>query len=152
MKNDLELKQEVIARLGMEPKIDAASLGVAVKDGIVTLRGSMETEADRAVTERAVRVIKGVKGLVDDDLQVETGKRVQPRDAEIQAAAREAIQWLTTVSQEHVRVECRNGWVTLEGEVESGHQARCIEEVVRPLAGVHGVKNLLTEATEAQTA
>jgi hypothetical protein len=33
---DLELKKEVEAELNFEPSIDAAAIGLAVKDGIVT--------------------------------------------------------------------------------------------------------------------
>jgi osmotically-inducible protein OsmY len=39
MKTDLELKKDVIAELTWEPSVNAATIGVEVKDGIVTLAG-----------------------------------------------------------------------------------------------------------------
>ena len=102
MKTDLQLKQEVLSRLELEARIDPAELGVSVENGVVTLRGRVENDEDRASTMRALRFIEGVKGLVDDELQVPSVRRARPKDAEIQAAAGEAIQWLTTVpTREH---------------------------------------------------
>lgn len=141
MKSDLDIKKEVLTRLELEPKIDPSALGVSVEDGVVTLKGTVEDEHERASTERAVRFLQGVKGLVDDELEVKAERRSRPKDAEIKAMASEAIQWLTTVPAEGIEVSARNGWLTLQGTVEAAHQSRCIEEVLRDIPGVRGVKN-----------
>ena len=39
MKTDSELQRDVLDELKWEPSVDAAHLGVAVKDGIITLTG-----------------------------------------------------------------------------------------------------------------
>lgn len=152
MKNDLQIRQEVLTRLELEAQIDPAQLRVSVENGVVTLTGTVEKDEDRTTTERAVRLLKGVKGLVDDDLQVESTRRARPRDAEIQAAALEAIQWLTTIPQEGFTVTARDGWLILQGQVESRHQAEFIEEVLRGVRGAHGVKNELKFQEEQQAA
>jgi osmotically-inducible protein OsmY len=144
MRSDLDLQKDVLTRLELEPKIDAATLGVTVKDGVVTLKGNLENEQDRACTERALRFVDGVKGVVDDELQVESRKCCRPSDSELQTKAGEAIKWLTTVPSEGIRLTVCNGWLTLEGSVEAKHQSHSIEDVVSAIPGVRGVKNLLT--------
>lgn len=152
MKSDVQLKQEVLTRLELEPKIDPASLTVSVDNGVVTLKGRMEKATDRITTEKAVRRIKGVRGFVGDELQVETTNPMRPRDAELAQAVNDAIQWLTTVPRESIRVSILDLWVTLEGEVEAPHQSEFVEEVVRGVPGVRGVRNFLTVAKEKKAA
>jgi osmotically-inducible protein OsmY len=41
--SDLSIKQDVEAELQWEPSVDAATIGVAVKEGIVTLTGRVPT-------------------------------------------------------------------------------------------------------------
>jgi osmotically-inducible protein OsmY len=152
MKSDLDLQRDVQTRLELEPKIDPAAVGVSVEAGVVTLRGSVENEEDRACTERAVRFIPGVKGLVDDDLKVQSADRSRPKDSELETQAREAIQWLTTVPQDTIKVSAQGGWLKLEGEVEFRHQSQSIEGVLRDIPGVHGIKNLLAVKAENKAA
>jgi osmotically-inducible protein OsmY len=152
MKTDLQLKEDVLSVLELEAKIDPSELGVSVENGIVTLKGNVETDEDRTSTERALRLITGLKGMVDDELRVHSARRTRPNDAEIQAAAGEAIQWLTTVPRETIKVTARDGWLTLEGKVEERHQAQCIEELMREVPGVRGVKNALTVLEHQQVA
>ena len=45
--NDLELKRSVETELNWEPSIDAAEIGVAAKDGVVTLSGHVKSFCDR---------------------------------------------------------------------------------------------------------
>lgn len=152
MRNDLDLRDDVLRRLELEPKIDPAAVMVSVEAGVVTLTGTLEEDVDRQVTEKAVRDISGVKGLIADDLRVKCGKTVRPKDAELVAQARESIQWLTTVPQEGIRVSAKDGWLTVEGDVEFLHQVRSIGEVLRDIQGVHGVRNKLTTARQSQAA
>src|SRR5262245_25822714 len=62
-------------------------------------------------------------------------------DAELAAAALDAIEWLTTVAPETIQVSARNGWLHLKGTVTSRHQRTTLEEVTRHLSGVYGVIN-----------
>ncbi len=152
MNNDLQLKQQVISRLELEPKIDPATLDVSVEDGIVTLRGSVDNEADRASTERVVRVMRGVKGLVDDDLQVRSAPRLRRPDRELEQDASEAVKWLTTAPQENIKVTARNGWLNIAGEAESPHQAQCITALLKEIPGVRGIKGSLNIRPECRAA
>ncbi len=60
-------------------------------------------------------------------------------DADLAAAAIHAIEILTTVPHESLKVSARNGWLRLEGSVNSGHQRVILEDVTRHLPGVQGL-------------
>ena len=63
----------------------------------------------------------------------------QSADADLAAAAAEAIEWLTTVPQETIKITARNGWLYLEGTVNWQSQRTTVEDVTRVLPGVRGV-------------
>ncbi len=65
-------------------------------------------------------------------------------DTELAAAAADAIDCLTTVPLDRIRVRAQHGWLRLEGTVNWDHQRTMLEEVTRPLAGVRGVTNEIT--------
>ena len=58
MKTDAELRQDVINELKWEPTLKAAEIGVAVKDGVVTLSGYVYSYVKKLVAERAATRIK----------------------------------------------------------------------------------------------
>jgi len=60
-------------------------------------------------------------------------------DTELVAAATDAIEVLTTVPQESIKVTAHNGWLHLEGTVNWRHQRTILEDVTRHLPGVRGV-------------
>ena len=66
MKTDAQIKNEVEAVLAWELAVDAAHVAVAVKDGVVTLAGHLDTFAEKCMAERAVRRVAGVKAIVQN--------------------------------------------------------------------------------------
>lgn len=63
MKTDAQLQQDVTAELQWEPSINAAQIGVEVKDGIVTLAGHVSTFAEKRGAERAAQRVSGVRAM-----------------------------------------------------------------------------------------
>ena len=53
VKTDLQLQQDVLAELKWEPSVNAAHIGVKVKDGIVTLAGHADRFAEKHHAEEA---------------------------------------------------------------------------------------------------
>jgi len=74
---------------------------------------------------------------------VKRDKMDQLADTALAAAAVEAIETLTTVPLESIKVTAHNGWLRLEGTVDWQHQRTTVEEVTRNLVGVEGVKDLI---------
>lgn len=79
-KTDAQIQQDVIDTLGAEGNLDASTIGVAVKDGVVELLGSVPSFAEKAVAERAVRRIGGIRDIVDK-LRANDGSDEHPRPA-----------------------------------------------------------------------
>src|SRR5438477_13162654 len=65
MKDDDQLRRDVLAELAYDPSIDARKIGVAVEDGIVTLTGEVPSFAEKWNAERAVERVEGVRGIVN---------------------------------------------------------------------------------------
>ena len=86
MKTDMQLKTDVSDELACNPAIDAAAIGVAVHEGVVTLTGQLNTFAEKHAAERAVRRVAGVRGIAID-LDVKLVAQHKRSDAEIAEVA-----------------------------------------------------------------
>jgi len=65
-------------------------------------------------------------------------------DSRMAAEIASAIQVITTVPTESIVVSAREGWVWLAGTLKERHQKEVVEDVVRNLAGVRGITNMIT--------
>ena len=142
MKTDLELKKDILAELAYEPSINAADIGVSVKQGGVLLNGSVSSYAAKLAAAHAAKRVAGVKGVADE-IAVRLPDSSRRTDDEIVAAAAKSIDWIITVPTGAVTVMVRDGWLTLEGVVEWAHQKNAAEEAVQRLPGVKGINNLI---------
>jgi osmotically-inducible protein OsmY len=143
MKTDEQLKKDVTAELAWDPAVNAANIGVAVRNGIVTLNGTLDTYVQKHAVERAVRRVAGVRGIALD-LEVRLAPGHARTDSEIAQAAAHAMHWHSLVPDDRVKVEVEDGWVRLSGEVDWAYQRASAEQSVRPLVGVRGVTNDIT--------
>lgn len=143
MKTDLQLKSDVTAELAWDPSINATHVGVAVKNGVVTLSGEVDTYMQKHAVERAVRRIAGVRGIALD-LDVKLAPDHKRSDGEIAQAALYALRWHSLVPENQVKVQVEDGWITLSGQVEWAYQSASAEQCVHPLVGVTGVSNEIT--------
>lgn len=142
MKTDAELKKDVQAELDWNPAVNATEIGVAVKDGVVTLTGHIATFAEKHAAERSVRRVQGVRAIALE-LDVRLAPEHRRSDTDIALAAESALKWNTMV-QDKARVTVDKGWVTLRGEVDWEYQRRGVEAAIRPLMGVVGISNEMT--------
>jgi osmotically-inducible protein OsmY len=151
MKTDVDLKRDVTAELAWDPAIGATAIGVAVKDGVVTLTGHLETFAEKHAVSRAVQRVTGVKAIALE-LDVKLSPDHKRSDTEIAENAEQALKWNTLTSPEAIRVTVDHGWVTLQGELEWDYQRRSVEKAIRPLMGVVGISNKIALRARAQVA
>jgi osmotically-inducible protein OsmY len=143
VKTDLQLKADVMAELDWDPSINSTHVGVAVKDGVVTLTGHLDTYAEKFAIERAVQRVRSVKGIaVEIDVKLDPSHRRS--DSDIAAAAESAFKWQALVPPDRIRVMVEKGWVTLTGELDWDYQRCEAEKAVRILTGVVGVSNGIT--------
>jgi len=141
-RTDSEIQAEVLAELKWEPRVQATEIGVAVKDGVVTLAGWVDSYTKRWAAEEAAHRVRGVKAVAND-IEVRLGVGAERPDPEIAAAAARALQWDALLVPENIDVTVSKGWVTLKGTVDWQYKKQEAERVVRNLAGVKGVSNLI---------
>jgi osmotically-inducible protein OsmY len=143
MKTDSQLQRDVMTELEWEPRIDAAHIGVAAKDGVVTLSGSVSSYGEKYEAVKTAKRVYGVKAVVDE-IDVKLPGSSERTDTDIAEAAVRALKNNLSVPDDKIKVTVREGWITLEGEVEWQHQKTAAESSVRYLVGVKGVSNLIT--------
>lgn len=140
MKSDADLKRDVAAELAWDPAVNANAIGVAVRDGVVTLTGHIETFAEKRAVEKALRRVGGVRAIALE-LDVRLAPEHRRSDTDIARAAEMALQWNSQVPPDAVRVSVDKGWVTLMGVVEWEVQRQSAEKAIRPLTGVVAITN-----------
>jgi osmotically-inducible protein OsmY len=143
MKTDAQLKTDVTNELQWDPSINATNVGVAVKDGIVTLTGHLDTYPEKFAIEHATQRVQGVKAVAVE-LDVKLAPSHQRSDTEIAQAAQSALMWHSLVPKSHVHIKVERGWLTLSGEIDWEYQRESAYKAVRALTGVVGVSNLIT--------
>jgi osmotically-inducible protein OsmY len=141
--SDTELQRDILDELKWEPSVNAAHVGVTVKDGVVTLTGYVDSYWERYVAEKTAKRVHGVRAVANE-LTVKLPGSSKRTDQDIAIAAANALKETTSVPSDKIKVTVSNGWVTLEGEVEWQYQRNAAESAVRYLTGVTGVTNMIT--------
>lgn len=134
------LRQNVLDELEFEPSIEAANIGVAVDNGVVTLTGHVPNYWQKTIAESAVWRVKGVKAIAQE-IEVRFPTEKQDSDDQIAERAVNLLSWDASVPKNAIRVKVQSGWVTLEGEVNWQYQRNAAETDIRKLTGVIAVSN-----------
>jgi len=143
VKTDAELQQDVMKEIQWEPTIKAAEIGVAVKDGVVTLSGYVDSYVKKWAAERAAARVFGVRAVAEN-IQVRLPGSLKQSDEDLAGAVAHVLEWNVLVPHDRVKVKVQDGLVTLSGEVDWGYQKFTAEEAVRYLMGVVWFSNQIT--------
>jgi osmotically-inducible protein OsmY len=151
MKTDGEIRDDVIDELRWDPQLtEPDAIGVAVKDGAVTLTGHVPTYVEKLAAARAAERVYGVKAVAND-LKVKLAGA--PRDdSDIATAIAHVLENNVQVPEGKVHARVQNGWVTLDGELDYDYQRHEVERMVRQVRGVTGVSDLITVKPPASPA
>jgi osmotically-inducible protein OsmY len=143
MKTDAELQYDVMNELDWEPIIKASEIGVAVKDGIVTLSGYVDSYVKKWSAEHAAARVFGVRAVAEE-IQVKLPGSLKRSDEDIAGAVANVLEWNVLVPHDRIKVQVQNGRVTLSGEVDWGYQKFAADEAVRHLMGIAWFDNQIT--------
>jgi len=133
------LRDAVLAELDFDPRVNDERIGVAVKDGIVTMTGTVRSLIEKWAAEDAVRRVKGVIGLAEE-LQIDLPAVHRRDDTDVARACAEALYWDAWLPRT-LAVTVQKGHVTLSGEVDWDYQRGEAENAVRRILGVCGIHN-----------
>ncbi len=141
-KTDLQLKKDVEDELEFDPKVNAAQIGVSVKNGAVSLTGEVDTYPEMWAAEDAAKRVGGVRSVAQD-LKVKVLGSHKHSDAEIAQAALSALKWHVWIPAT-VKVTVEEGRIKLQGQVEWKYQRDSAESAVQHLPGVTSVLNTIS--------
>jgi osmotically-inducible protein OsmY len=146
MRTDSQLQHDVMAELQWEPRVDHANIGVAAKDGVVTLSGFVSNYSSKIAAEKAARRVKGVRGLAEE-IEVRFASDPKTSDPEIAKRIADMFDWSVTIPRDKVAVKVEHGWVTLSGTVDYHFHRQSAKDLASRITGVKGVTNLVEVKT-----
>ena len=142
MRTDSQIQRDVEDELKWDPDIKSTDIAVKVKDGTVTLSGVARSYTDKYKAERIAKRILGVRAVANDIIVQLPSGNDRP-DPEIARDAAAALQRTLPYTSQSVKVVVRDGWVTLEGDVDWEFERSMAESTVRSVKGVKGITNLV---------
>jgi osmotically-inducible protein OsmY len=143
MRSDQDLQQDVMSELDWEPSVDQTHIAVAVKGGIVRLKGHATTYGERYAAEQAAQRVYGVRAVENElDVQLTTNKAWS--DETVAAECMTSLHAHSAVPVARLKLMVTNGWITLEGTVDWQYQKAAAEKALRYLHGVRGITNAIT--------
>jgi len=140
LKTEKQIQQDVLDELKWDSRADATDIGVQVDWGVVTLTGTVANYANKLAATNAAHRVVGVLDVVNN-LLVDMPESLKRKDHDIARAIRQALEWDVLVPEDRVHSTVSQGWVTIEGEVDTPSQCEDAEAAIERLAGVRGVTN-----------
>jgi osmotically-inducible protein OsmY len=139
-RTDEEIRRDVVAGLAQDPRLRNTQIDTRVENGIVALTGSVDAYMKRWSADAVACRIPGVRSVVNE-LEVILPRSSERSDAQITAAATNALASSATLAPHTIGVAVENGIVTLTGSVEWNFLREDAERIVRDLWGVRAIRN-----------
>jgi osmotically-inducible protein OsmY len=141
-RNDADLGKAVTAALRWDVRVPEGKIKISVRDGWITLEGSVDWQYQRVAADEAVRYLIGVKG-VNNLIAVSPVKRALDVKQHITDALRRSAE---TDARDITVETADSGSVTLHGKIHSWAER---EEVNRAAWATPGVRKVQDELTYA---
>ena len=138
-RTDTEIAQAVRHALEWDVLVPDTRITSTVADGWVTLEGSVDRLWERGDAERAVRHLRGVRGV--HNTLVVRPPTVKPE--RVREVIEDALERGAAHEAKHIQVLVSGGVVTLTGHVRSYAEKRAVLGAVSHAPGVHTVQDHL---------
>jgi len=142
MKTNEELQRNVQDAIKWERLLNAAEIGVTVKDGIVTLTGVVDSYLKKLEAEVASRNVAGVRAVIEK-IEVQFCNSNGKSDDELATDILNAFKQSQDVPNDVVKVKVEACWVTLEGEVQWNYEKIAAQVVISKILGIKGISNYI---------
>jgi hyperosmotically inducible protein len=142
--SDSWLTSKTKIALFSDDRVKGSQVKVETKDGVVFLRGKVDSAEAKAAAESVAKGIDGVKSVKNDLQVVSPGARkaVDAKDTDIAKAVESRLSRESDLKKIDVRAD--SGVVTLTGAVPTINASAKASEMARGVPGVRSVKNELT--------
>jgi len=148
--SDALLMDKVKSALMFHRSVSAEETEVDVKDGIVTLRGTATSQAQKDLTTEYAKDVEGVKDVNNEMTVVKTGEKTPQTivekidDASITAQVNIALLFHRSTSFLHTTVRTNRGVVTVGGKARNLAEKDLVTKLVSDIHGVKSVDNQMT--------
>lgn len=127
----------------------SAMTEVSTKDGIVTLQGKANNEAQKDLTTEYAKDVEGVKGVNNEMTGGKIAKKKRTvgqkiDDASITAQVKITLLYHRSTSALNTSVKTKRGVVTLSGKAKSGAEKDLAAKYANDVNGVKSVNNRMT--------
>ena len=139
MREDRTLQSEVMRELERDSVVDAAHIGVSVRDAAVTLTGKVDSYNEHVHALKAAERVYGVRAVADE-LTLDVPRPLAVDDSAIAEAISHALHWNEEIP-DTLEAEVARGLVTLRGQAEWSRQVEEAQAVVHDIPGVRGVSS-----------
>jgi len=146
--DDKRLRDDLRRELAWDPRVEAAHIGIAADDGIVTLTGHVGSYPEKFAAEEAARRVRGVRGIAQE-IVVRLPEEAKTSDEELAARVVRALEWDESVPRHRISVAVEHGIIRLEGAVSRAFERNEAELDVRKIRGVNGVVNRILVEPES---
>jgi osmotically-inducible protein OsmY len=147
---DTWIGRKVKLALLFHRNVAGSKTDVAVKDGVVTLKGEASSAAQKQLTTEYAKDIEGVKE-VKNEMTIAAKPQMEKQtmgdkmdDASVTAQVKTALLTHRSTSAVKTKVETKNGVVTLTGMAKNAAEKALVTKLVSDIQGVTSVKNEMT--------
>ena len=140
MRTDLAVHVALSAALRRVLGSAAAEVTASVRDGVVTLKGVVNTPAEKTAAEEAVQRVPGVYAVAEE-LTVRSGQSTRIDDEALARAAVDALATGVYPIGRDVTIRVENGWLSLGGTVASSTEYTAVERALECLPGARGMSS-----------
>ena len=148
--SDAWLSAKVKATLLFHRSVNSIKSEVGVKDGIVTLRGEADSQAQKELTTEYAKYVEGVKDIKNEMTVSKPSKNTKTTlgedidDASITAQVKISLLFHRSTSALNTKVETKKGVVTLYGKAKNAAEKDLATKLVNDINGVKSVNNRMT--------
>jgi osmotically-inducible protein OsmY len=143
------LQKNVLDAIKWDPLLNAFQIGVIAKDGVITLTGIVDSYAKKIEAEDTAKKVDGVNAIIEE-IEIQFGNTCKKNDSQLANELVNAFKWRWEIPDNNVRVNVKEGWVTLEGELQWNYQKDAARSSAINLPGVKGITDFIKIRTESQ--